>query len=172
MLSIDSLVDDILKAEGGYVNHPSDHGGPTNMGITLATLSAWRGVKVTTGEVVRLRESEARSIYESEYFLKPKIDRLPVAMQPVLFDMAVNMGASRAIKVLQNSLVASGFNIVIDGNIGTATIDAATRACDTPDFLSKITHERIAFYKRICEKDPTQKVFLAGWINRANKFKK
>ncbi|MDU6240386.1 MAG: glycosyl hydrolase 108 family protein, partial [Bradyrhizobium sp.] len=43
----------IEKWEGGYTNHPADRGGPTNMGITLETLRAWRHNDALTAEDVK-----------------------------------------------------------------------------------------------------------------------
>ena len=52
----------IAKWEGGFVNDPRDPGGATNMGITIATLSSWRGTPVTVQDVRNLTKQEARQI--------------------------------------------------------------------------------------------------------------
>ena len=38
----DRIIDGLIVAEGGYVDHPADRGGPTKYGITRKTLAAWR----------------------------------------------------------------------------------------------------------------------------------
>ena len=58
MASINNLVDYILKWEGGYVDHPNDPGGATNMGVTIGTAKALglkydknKGGKITKTEI-------------------------------------------------------------------------------------------------------------------------
>ena len=65
MNPIDTILDEIIRREGGYVNHPADRGGPTNFGITAQTLGSWRklGRPATTAEVRALTEAEARAVY-------------------------------------------------------------------------------------------------------------
>ena len=41
-MSIETIIDGVIRRERGYVHHPNDRGGPTNMGITAATLGHWR----------------------------------------------------------------------------------------------------------------------------------
>ncbi|MFX8681133.1 glycosyl hydrolase 108 family protein, partial [Acinetobacter baumannii] len=42
--SYDASLDRLLKDEGGYTDHPSDPGGPTNFGITLVDARRyWKG---------------------------------------------------------------------------------------------------------------------------------
>ena len=70
------IIGEIIKREGGFVDHPSDRGGPTKFGITLRTLRAWRGQPVTREDVRTLTKAEARQIYAERYIQSPKIDQI------------------------------------------------------------------------------------------------
>jgi hypothetical protein len=67
----DEMIDDILAREGGFVNHPADRGGPTNFGVTQATLASWRGREATIDDVRSLTIDEARDIYRTKYYVGP-----------------------------------------------------------------------------------------------------
>lgn len=58
----------INRWEGGYVNNPLDLGGATNMGITIGTLSRWRGHEVSIEDVKNLTREEADAIYRAWYW--------------------------------------------------------------------------------------------------------
>ena len=107
----------VLASEGGYVNHPSDPGKATNMGITIATLSAWRGTKVTNKDVQNLTQAEALAIYKAQYWDTVRADQLPLGLDYLTFDYAVNSGPARAIKDLQRTVGAD-----VDGVIGQKTL--------------------------------------------------
>ena len=55
MANVADLIDDILRREGGYVNHPADKGGPTNFGITQDTLSRYIGRQALISDVKNLQ---------------------------------------------------------------------------------------------------------------------
>jgi lysozyme family protein len=63
------IIDDIIRREGGAVDHPSDRGGQTKYGITKATLSEYRGRQVSGVELFALTEQEAREIYQKNLSL-------------------------------------------------------------------------------------------------------
>ena len=107
----------VLASEGGYVNHPRDPGKATNMGITIATLSAWRGTKVTNEDIRNLTQKEALAIYKAQYWDTVRADLLPLGLDYLTFDYAVNSGPARAIKDLQRTVGADG-----DGVIGQKTL--------------------------------------------------
>ena len=107
----------VLASEGGYVNHPSDPGKATNMGITIATLSAWRGTKVTNKDVQNLTQAEALAIYKAQYWDTVRADQLPLGLDYLIFDYGVNSGPARAIKDLQRTVGADD-----DGVIGQKTL--------------------------------------------------
>jgi len=173
MKTIDQMIDDVLRAEGGYVNHKADKGGATNLGITQATLSAYLGRQASIYDVKNLTKETARDIYKKNYYLAPKIDRLPVLIQPLMFDMAVNHGSSKAAKLLQSLLIGMGYAIVADGDIGQKTCKSADNACNSfgNDFVNSLVDTRVKFYHDIVKNNPSQSVFLKGWLNRANSFR-
>ena len=107
----------VLASEGGYVNHPRDPGKATNMGITIATLRAWRGTKVTNKDVQNLTQAEALAIYKAQYWDTVRADLLPLGLDYLTFDYAVNSGPARAIKDLQRTVGADA-----DGVIGQKTL--------------------------------------------------
>lgn len=112
-----------LAHEGGFVNHLADPGGATNRGITIATLSGWRGRKVSVDEVRQLTELEAREIYRALYWNAVQGDALPAGVDLAVFDIAVNSGPGRAAKLLQQIL-----GVTVDGAIGPQTLAAVKRA--------------------------------------------
>ena len=67
----------ILHHEGGYVNHPEDPGGATNLGVTLRVYQEWIGRKVTTDMMERLQVSDVAPIYKKNYWSRLKCDDLP-----------------------------------------------------------------------------------------------
>ncbi|MEF3075186.1 glycosyl hydrolase 108 family protein [Methylobacter sp. Wu1] len=169
--TVDEMISDIIRREGGYSNNKNDHGSYTKFGVTLKTLNSWRGKECSQEDVKALTKQEAAEIYKAEYFYKPKIDKLPQSLQPVVFDMAVNMGPKQAIKTLQFVLFQNTENS--DGFIGGVTIKKARDVLELIGarmLILQIIEARIKYYRGIVKRDPSQAVFLAGWENRAREF--
>lgn len=171
--SVDELLDEVIAREGGFVHHPADRGGPTKYGITQATLSAWFGRPATVDEVRQLDEETAREIYVARYLVGPRIDTLPPEIVPQMLDMSVNHGPRRAVRMLQEVLNLAGWRVDVDGVIGPQTRNAAFEAQDEmgPLLTNAIADQRANFYRRLVAADPSQRVFLRGWLSRAETFK-
>ena len=172
-VDVSKLIDDVLSKEGGFVNHPADKGGPTNFGITQATLSKYLEKVVTVEEVRALDVETARHIYELRYYRAPKIDRLPEALQHFAFDCAVNHGPRRAIKFIQEVCNDAGYGpLVVDGLMGPKTrVQAGACLEELGDWMMvALVEERQMFYANIVANNPDQSVFLVGWLNRARSF--
>lgn len=173
MKTVDEMIADIIRREGGYSNHPNDRGKATKYGITLETLRKWRGRPTGNDDVRRLTKTQAADIYRVEYFARPGINLLPAQLQPVIFDMSVNMGPKQAIKIMQRVIGRIADGISIDGIIGLQTVKAARDAVNVlgaSAVVNQITDERIIFYRNIVKRNPSQAVFLKGWENRAMEF--
>lgn len=148
----------VLVHEGGYVDHPKDPGGATNLGITIGTLSAYRGRKVTKAEVKGLTRAEAGLIYKQQYWNAVKGNDLAPGVDYAMFDYAVNSGPGRAIKALQKVL-----GVKVDGALGVHTLDAAGKA-DPASLVRLLCAERLAFLKRL----NTWGTFGKGWQRRVD----
>lgn len=100
---IEQMIDEIIKHEGGYVNHPSDRGGPTRWGITQVVARA----NGYMGSMQDLPVDFARAVYRAEYYTKPRFDQI-AALSPVLaqelFDTGVNCGVGFAKPLIQRAL--------------------------------------------------------------------
>ena len=112
----------VIKVEGGYVNDPDDAGGETYMGISRKfnpDAKFWKVIdeiksinkNITNKEMNTILKKnnsiigEIKNIYKNKYWDKLYLDNLnSQKIAEELFDTAVNMGVSVAIKILQNSL--------------------------------------------------------------------
>lgn len=162
---MDALIDDIIRREGGYIDHPADRGGPTNYGITGATLSAWRGRPVGAAEIRALTRGEAAAIYAERYIAAPGLDRVAGArLRRAAVDAAVLHGPRRAVCWLQEIA-----GVPVDGVLGPKTARALNHVSE-PQAVAAMTAKRCRFIAAIVASDATQLPFLRGWIARATMF--
>ena len=183
MQTIDEMIDDVLKHEGGYVNDKDDPGGATNFGVTIHTMRRF-GVDVNGDGVVDIRDvkaldpATARAIYKREYFEGPRIDDLPEAIQANVFDMFVNSGGN-AIKILQRLLNKMDQKVSVDGALGPQSIAAAHAAAKLAPkhFNDAYAIARRNYYFTLADRKPKLRKFArtrrggkGGWIKRAESF--
>jgi len=143
----------VLKYEGGYVDHPKDPGGPTNQGVTQAVYDSWRKSQNLPVQSVRnIASSEVAAIYKNLYWDRVSGDLLPSGVDFAVFDYAVNSGVSRAAKTLQGVV-----GVTQDGQIGPQTIQAAK------DYVAMaVTNKRLAFMQSLS----IWSTFGKGWTAR------
>ena len=174
MKSVEEMIQDVIQREGGYVDHPEDRGGPTNFGITRKTLSRYYGHVATPREVQLLSIEVAEEIYKRNYFYGPGINTLESAIQPFIFDCAVNHGPRTAVKFIQRVCNQAGYTpkLLEDGAIGPKTRKAASWAQQAMQsiFLKALIEERKNFYRQIVDARPSQNTFFTGWMNRVKEF--
>ena len=166
----DICLDEVLRQEGGYVDHPSDPGGATNMGITRKTLARWRLVSpwwsLPKSAVMDLQRPEAAKIYRASYWDRISAGQLPDGLDLVLFDFAVNSGPDRAIRTLQAEL-----DVAADGQVGPLTLGAVetyARRKGLGALIGALCDRRLAFLNRL----PTFAAFGRGWTNRVAAVRK
>lgn len=128
-----------FKWEGGYSDDPADPGGATNLGITMATLEAWRGHPVTKDDVRALRRADVLPIYEHNYWNAIKADALPDGVDLIAFDIGVNSGIHRILPWLAD----------------TAPLDPVPR-------IKAMHARRLSFWQHL----KTFARFGRGWMNR------
>lgn len=172
-MNFEPIIEEILRVEGGYVDHPDDRGGPTNFGITLAVArkNGWQG------DMRALPESLAREIYRRRYIAEPKFDLVALIDEPIgmeLIDTGVNMGPAHPAMFLQRWLNA--FNdtgsryadLFVDGRIGQVTLDALKAFLrwrgreGSLVLLRSLNCLQGTRYLEISERDRTQRSFVYG----------
>lgn len=152
----DAALAEVLRHEGGFVDHPLDPGGATNFGVTRGALAAFRRRAVSAEDIRSLTGAEARALYRRLYWDVLRADELPPGLALALFDFAVHSGPERAVRLLQGLL-----GVPADGIVGPVTLGAARQA-DPADVIRRLTEARLQFLSRL----PTWPVFGRGWRRR------
>jgi len=148
----------VLKHEGGYVNHPSDPGGRTNLGVTQKVWEEWVGHEVDEKTMRALTPADVAPMYKAKYWDKVKADELPSGVDYArgqLFDAAVNSGPGRAAKWLQACV-----GVEPDGGIGSKTLAAV--AAFEGDLVDDYSKRRLSFLMDL----PHWPTFGKGWGRR------
>lgn len=171
------VIDAVIAAEKGYVDHPDDRGGPTNWGITQAVARA----NGYTGHMRGLPEALAREIYERRYIREPKFDLIYEVSPKIgmeLIDTGVNMGPAKPAEFLQRWL--NGFNfdgskysdLFVDGRVGAVTASTLKAFLKwrgekgTTALLRGLNSSQGERYLAIAEANVSQRKFLFGWTER------
>ncbi len=183
MPSVDDIIGDILRREGGFVNDPDDPGGATNYGVTIHTMRRL-GVDVDgdndvdINDVRQISREKAAEIYKEHYYIRPGIAGLPDPLQASVFDMYVNAG-SGAITILQKLVNRFGYAVSVDGMLGPQTTAATIAAFENaPDhFVDAYGIARRNFYYALADRRPASRKYArrldggkGGWIRRAEEF--
>lgn len=157
---------ELLKHEGGYVNHPQDPGGMTNLGVTKRVYEDWVGHPVSEKIMRSLTVEHVRALYKANYWDKVKGDDLPDGLDLCVFDFAVNAGPVRAAKYLQ---LMVGTNP--DGKIGPATLARVknyVRDHGVAHAINRYQDMRESYYMKL----RTFKTFGRGWLRRVEEVRK
>ena len=150
--NFDKCLEMLLHHEGGYVNHPKDPGGETNLGVTKRVYEDWGGTK----DMKALTIEDVAPIYKKKYWDLIKGDELPSGVDWCAFDWAVNSGVSRSAKALQKISGAEQ-----DGVIGRNSLALISKV--NPEFLIKEFFKlRQDFYESL----DTFETFGRGWTTR------
>lgn len=149
----------ILHHEGGYVNHPKDPGGETNLGVTKRVYEEHGGTK----DMKDLTVEDVAPIYKKGYWDKLKGDDLPSGLDLCVFDFGVNAGPGRAAKYLQNMIGTTP-----DGGIGPMTLEALANYVEEQGGIDEVIknyqNERQKYYESLS----TFSTFGKGWTRRVN----
>lgn len=133
-----------LKWEGGFVDHPNDPGGRTNMGITQKTFDAWRDArKEPRMDVKHIKKPEVMDIYYQRYW-KPEWEKLGVGLAACMLDTAINMGMGRA--------------------------ESFLKQCEGS--YVKYIQLRIERYDALIKANPKLAVFRKGWMARVTDLRR
>jgi lysozyme family protein len=152
---VDALIH-VLKHEGGYVNHPADPGGMTNLGVTKAVWEEWVGRESSEKEMRSLTPEMVAPLYRRKYWDKIQGDNLPDGVDYAVFDFAVNSGPGRAAKFLQELV-----GVKADGAIGPMTLVAVSKK-EPYELIKAYNAKRQAFLESL----PTFATFGKGWSTR------
>lgn len=171
----DDIIEDVIRAEGGYSDNKNDAGGKTMYGIT-EEVARENGY---TGEMHLLPIEFARNVYRLRYVIEPGFDRVLDIMPEVgaeLIDTGVNMGQQVAGEFFQACLNAFNLrgkhypDLKVDGGVGPKTIDAARayKALRGKDadvvMLKALNCLQGARYLLITERNDKNEDFVFGWI--------
>ena len=113
-------------------------------------------------DIKNLTKEGAKEIYKKDYWDKNKVDDLTPELKHIFFDMCVNQGRGRAVKILQQAANAKGAELKVDGGLGPKTLSAMKGV-----ELQRVRAYRVKYYADLVTRKPDLEKFYFGWFRRA-----
>ena len=159
----DHCLEMLLEHEGGFVNHPDDPGGITNLGVTKKVYEEWVEREVSEQEMRDLTKEEVAPIYKRNYWDRCKCNSLDSGVDFSIFDWAVNSGTGRAAKALQRIVGATEDGPIAPSSVAIGPATLALVSNHSPeDLIEEIYSQRQMFYESLGTFD----TFGRGWSRR------
>ena len=163
--TFEEIIEVVLHHEGGFTDDPKDPGNWTGGKEGVGELGGTKyGISVKSFpdvDIKNLTKAEATLIYKTEYWDKNKVESLPEELWHIYFDCCVNMGKSRAVKILQQAANGKGAGLKVDGGLGPMTIGALKGV-----ELERVRAYRIKYYADLVTRKPDLEKFYFGWFRR------
>lgn len=151
-------------ATHGYHVIKDDKGGPTMCGVTMTTFIEWRlrqgRKRPTLSDLKNLDYNEWLSILKQMFWDSCEGDRIDNASVALMLVDWRWVNGTQAVRDMQTA-----FSLVQDGIVGPKTL-AALNSKPAETVFMRLRYAREAAYRKIVHRNPTQKKFLNGWINR------
>lgn len=154
----------LAKWEGGWSDNRRDKGKATMRGVTLATFRQFYGPRKTKEDLRNITDAEWERIMRT-YWDRCKADQIRnQSIAEILVDWHINAGVN-AIKCFQRACMLDA-----DGIIGPKSL-AVLNSPNEQVIFNRIKEAREDYYRRLALGNPSQSIFLAGWLNRTDYFK-
>tara|TARA_R110000823_G_scaffold280626_2_gene398770 strand:+ start:352 stop:888 length:537 start_codon:yes stop_codon:yes gene_type:complete len=159
MLASEGLFTDDERDKGNKL--PDGRKGSTMLGVTQYNWEQHVGHQVTHDDMRQLTAADVEPLYKQKYWDIVRADELPSGIDYLVFDMGVNAGPSRSIKIMQSAL-----GVTADGVLGPMTM-AAVQAADPVELIEKFSAAKEAFYRSLDDFP----VYGNGWLSRVAQVK-
>tara|TARA_R100000734_G_C3316022_1_gene108318 strand:+ start:557 stop:1030 length:474 start_codon:yes stop_codon:yes gene_type:complete len=151
-----NIIAKVIEREGGdkLTKDPSDPGGTTKYGISQRANP--------DVDIENLTLEQAIDIYTDKYWHPSRAIDFPKHLMDMYFDMCVNFGQFKAVKIVQEAVNHKSKNTLkVDGRIGPKTL-AAVQTLE----LNRLRSFRIMHYVKICMANKKLMKYYYGWFRR------
>ena len=166
--TFEEIIEVVLHHEGGFTDDSKDPGNWTGGKEGVGELGGTKyGISVKSFpdvDIKNLTKEGAKEIYKEVYWDKNKVESLPEELWHIYFDMCVNQGKSRAVKIIQRAVNGKGGSLTVDGGLGPMTIAAIGKSRVE---LDRVRAYRVKYYADLVTKKPDLERFYFGWFKRA-----
>ena len=156
----------VRARKSGWSDHPLDKGGATQCDVTLSAYTDYcrrKGLPAPDKAALKaIPYAHWLDILKTMYWDRWKADKIrSQSVAELLVDWVWGSGAT-GIKRPQKLL-----GVTADGVVGVKTLDAVNSR-DPRQLFEAVKADRIRFYYEIVARNPSQRIWLQGWLNRVN----